>query len=141
MPELPEVETIARDLSENIRHQKIISLDLLSSKSARNAASFFKNNLIGDCFKKISRRGKLLIFALQKTDKFLLIHLKMTGQLVYRGVESFGAGHPNDSLIGALPDKSTRVTIKFAQDGILFFNDQRKFGSRMHSYYGAIGHG
>jgi len=44
------------------------------------------------------------------------------------GAERFGAGHPNDSLIGALPDKSTRVTLSFADGSTLFFNDQRKFG-------------
>jgi formamidopyrimidine-DNA glycosylase len=53
----------------------------------------------------------------------------MTGQLVYKkGTERFGAGHPNDSLVGRLPDKSTRVIITFEDSGILFFNDQRKFG-------------
>jgi formamidopyrimidine-DNA glycosylase len=52
----------------------------------------------------------------------------MTGQLVFRGLQSFGAGHPNDSLIGRLPDKSTRVTLTFAGGDKLFFNDQRKFG-------------
>jgi len=61
------------------------------------------------------------------------------------GVERFGAGHPNDSLVGELPDKSTRVIFDLAredaQDDVkgstfhnlriearLFFNDQRKFG-------------
>jgi formamidopyrimidine-DNA glycosylase len=44
------------------------------------------------------------------------------------GSERFGAGHPNDSLIGELPDKSTRVTLTFADGSSLFFNDQRKFG-------------
>jgi formamidopyrimidine-DNA glycosylase len=52
----------------------------------------------------------------------------MTGQLVFRGKEVFGAGHPNDSLIGELPDRSTRVTIDFSDDSRLYFNDQRKFG-------------
>jgi formamidopyrimidine-DNA glycosylase len=54
----------------------------------------------------------------------------MTGQLVFRqsAGESFGAGHPNDSLIGELPDKSTRVTFTFTDGSRLFFNDQRKFG-------------
>lgn len=42
--------------------------------------------------------------------------------------ERFGAGHPNDSLIGQLPDKSTRVIFDFNDDSKLFFNDQRKFG-------------
>jgi len=53
----------------------------------------------------------------------------MTGQLVFRSrIIDFGAGHPNDSLIGKLPDKSTRVSIKFKDGSNLFFNDQRKFG-------------
>ncbi len=55
--------------------------------------------------------------------------MKMTGQLVFRGSkENFGAGHPSDSLVGELPDKSTRVTLGFADGSKLFFNDQRKFG-------------
>lgn len=40
----------------------------------------------------------------------------------------FGAGHPNDSLIGELPDRSTRVVIEFRDGSHLYFNDQRKFG-------------
>jgi formamidopyrimidine-DNA glycosylase len=52
----------------------------------------------------------------------------MTGQLVFRGEQNFGAGHPNDSLVGKLPDKSTRVNITFSDGSHLFFNDQRKFG-------------
>jgi formamidopyrimidine-DNA glycosylase len=59
----------------------------------------------------------------------LVIHLKMTGQIVFRSdTDHFGAGHPNESLIGSLPDKSTRVTIEFTDGSRLFFNDQRKFG-------------
>jgi formamidopyrimidine-DNA glycosylase len=59
----------------------------------------------------------------------LLVHLKMTGQLVYRPSQGkgFGGGHPNDSLIDKLPDKSTRVVMGLTS-GTLFFNDQRKFG-------------
>jgi formamidopyrimidine-DNA glycosylase len=57
-----------------------------------------------------------------------MVHLKMTGQLVFVGKERFGAGHPNDSLIAELPDRSTRVVITFSDASKLFFNDQRKFG-------------
>ena len=39
-----------------------------------------------------------------------------------------GAGHPSDSLVGTLPDKSTRVTLTFDDGSNLYFNDQRKFG-------------
>lgn len=53
----------------------------------------------------------------------------MTGQLVFRSTDfSFGAGHPSDSLVGKLPDKSTRVIFDFKDGSKLFFNDQRKFG-------------
>jgi formamidopyrimidine-DNA glycosylase len=52
----------------------------------------------------------------------------MTGQLVYRGETAFGAGHPTDSLVGTLPDRSTRITFKLNNGASLFFNDQRKFG-------------
>ena len=45
-----------------------------------------------------------------------------------RSSEDFAGGHPNDSLIGRLPDRSTRVEIDFIDDSRLFFNDQRKFG-------------
>jgi formamidopyrimidine-DNA glycosylase len=53
----------------------------------------------------------------------------MTGQLVYRSKKvAFGAGHPSESLVGSLPDKSTRVIFDFSDNSQLFFNDQRKFG-------------
>jgi formamidopyrimidine-DNA glycosylase len=53
----------------------------------------------------------------------------MTGQMVYvDDTNRFGAGHPSDSLIGLLPDKSTRVTLRFTDNSNLYFNDQRKFG-------------
>ena len=127
MPELPEVETVRAGLSRLIIDKNIISVDFDTPKSFPNTQADVDTFLLNTHFTSIRRRGKVLMLDLS-SGYSLMIHLKMTGQLVYRGVESFGAGHPNDSLIGALPDKSTRVTIKFAQDGILFFNDQRKFG-------------
>jgi formamidopyrimidine-DNA glycosylase len=53
----------------------------------------------------------------------------MTGQLVFRASDvAFGAGHPSESLIGELPDRSTRATFMFVDGSYLYFNDQRKFG-------------
>lgn len=110
--------------------------------------------MIGAQIEQVDRRGKALIVRLS-SGYALFIHLKMTGQLVFVGEQNevrgmryergddlqssvsnpqssrevrFGAGHPNESLIGALPDKSTRVTIGFADGSHLYFNDQRKFG-------------
>jgi len=84
--------------------------------------------LVGAHITDVRRRAKILLIDLD-TNYTLVIHLKMTGQMVYRGDhERFGAGHPNNSLVGSLPDKSTRVTFTFADKSQLFFNDQRKFG-------------
>ena len=83
--------------------------------------------LVGATVTKVRRRAKVLLIDIS-SDYTLVTHLKMTGQLVYVGAERFGAGHPNESLIGVLPDKSTRVTLTFSDGSHLFFNDQRKFG-------------
>jgi formamidopyrimidine-DNA glycosylase len=128
MPELPEVETVRLGLQEFLPGQAILSINTDWANSLPIADELIENYLIGAKVESVKRRGKLIIMPL--TSKYsLLIHLKMTGQLVYRPNrgKGFGGGHPSDSLIDKLPNKSTRVTIKLS-DGILFFNDQRKFG-------------
>lgn len=127
MPELPEVETVRIGLKKLIIAKKIANVSYDWPKSFPNSKSNINSFLIGAKVKNIRRRAKVLIIDLD-TQYSLVIHLKMTGQLVYRGDENFGAGHPSDSLIGKLPDKSTRVTIDFDDKSQLFFNDQRKFG-------------
>lgn len=127
MPELPEVETVRRGLHTLIIGKKIVSEQHDWPKSFPNAESDVAEFLIGAHITGVRRRAKVLIIDLD-SDYSLVVHLKMTGQMVYRGDEVFGAGHPNDSLIGELPDRSTRVTITFSDDSRLFFNDQRKFG-------------
>lgn len=130
MPELPEVEVVRLGLVELIVGQTVKNIYAIDSPKSLPVAqddinSFIKKAKITD----IKRRGKLLIIYLS-SGYCLIIHLKMTGQLVYRssaGPEKFGAGHPNDSLIGELPDRSSRVVIDL-DDGTLYFNDQRKFG-------------
>lgn len=97
-------------------------------KGFPNATTDVQAFLIGAKIVAVERRAKVLLIELSSKYS-LVIHLKMTGQLVFRsGTERFGAGHPNDSLIGELPDKSTRVVLEFADGSKLFFNDQRKFG-------------
>lgn len=127
MPELPEVETVRRGLSELIIGRTVVSERHDNPKSFPNAPQQVKSFLIGATITAIRRRAKMLMIDLS-TAYTLAIHLKMTGQLVYRGEITFGAGHPNDSLIGELPDRSTRVTLEFVDKSKLFFNDQRKFG-------------
>lgn len=127
MPELPEVETIRRGLSSLIIGRKVIKVSHDNQRSFPNAQRDVDNFLIGAEIVSIRRRAKVLMIDFS-TQYTLVIHLKMTGQLVYRGKINFGAGHPTDSLIGKLPDRSTRVIFVLDDKSHLFFNDQRKFG-------------
>ena len=127
MPELPEVETVRRGLHELIVELTVTAADHDNPKSFPNAVHDVQAFLVGATITNVRRRAKVLLIDLS-TDYTLVIHLKMTGQMVYRGKAVFGAGHPNESLIGELPDRSTRVTLSFADGSHLYFNDQRKFG-------------
>ncbi len=128
MPELPEVETVKRGLLKLIVGKKIQIASSDTARSFPNAPADVQQFLVNASITDVRRRAKVLLIDLS-TDYTLVIHLKMTGQLVFVDVRSrFGAGHPNDSLVGTLPDKSTRVIIKFTDDSHLYFNDQRKFG-------------
>ncbi len=127
MPELPEVETVKLGLSKLVVGKTITGVIHDTPKSFPNAEADVQQFLVGASILEIKRRAKVLIIELS-TKYSLLIHLKMTGQMVFLGATRFGAGHPNDSLIGELPDRSTRVTISFNDQSQLYFNDQRKFG-------------
>jgi len=111
MPELPEVETIKRDLGKVISGKKITGVCVNNPRVIRQPSpAVFKRSLEGRTIKNILRRGKLLILELSG-GKALTIHLKMTGQLVYPGKV-----------------KNSRVAFHFADGRALDFNDQRLFG-------------
>ncbi|MDX2776334.1 bifunctional DNA-formamidopyrimidine glycosylase/DNA-(apurinic or apyrimidinic site) lyase [Streptomyces caniscabiei] len=132
MPELPEVETVRRGLNTLIIGRKVAAVEHDTPKGFPNSTADVKDFLIDATITGVRRRAKVLLIDLS-TEYTLVIHLKMTGQLVFVGAphqesERFGAGHPNASLVGKLPDKSTRVILTFADGSHLYFNDQRKFG-------------
>lgn len=127
MPELPEVETVRRGLYERIIGKIVATETHDTEKGFPNAPDDVKQFLLDAKIIDVRRRAKVLMVDLS-TGYSLVIHLKMTGQLVFVGETRFGAGHPNDSLVNELPDKSTRVTLGFEDGSKLFFNDQRKFG-------------
>ena len=111
MPELPEVETIRRDLEKTILGKKIIKVCVHNPKVIREPGpQAFKKHLEGQTIKNILRRAKLLILELSN-GRALTIHLKMSGQLVYPGGSS-----------------RSRVAFYFKSGRILDFNDQRLFG-------------
>lgn len=119
MPELPEVETIKRGLAKFILKKKITKIEVLNEKS-------FLGEKTTGTVENLRRFGKALVLDLDN-GKSLMIHLRMTGQLIYDGKERYAAGHPSDNFTAALPNKQTRVILHF-ENGTLYFNDQRKFG-------------
>ena len=119
MPELPEVETIRRGLSKFIIKDKIKSTKILCEKS-------FIGTPQTATITNLRRFGKALIIDLDN-GKSLMIHLRMTGQLIYDGKERYAAGHPSENFVDQLPNKQTRVIFEL-ENGTLYFNDQRKFG-------------
>ncbi len=134
---MPEVETIRRDLAASVIGRKIVAVHILTSKTAKNPAAFFKASLLGQEFSAVSRRGKLLFFHVGsgQEKRFLLVHLKMTGQLVYVGRrKKIAGGHSlkGGSFLEAvgkeLPHKHTRAWLEFQDKSRLFFNDLRRFG-------------
>src|SRR3990167_5538810 len=140
MPELPEVETIRLGLLPRLVGQTVNAAKSNWKKSFQASPKLLREHLIGSKIIDIERRGKVLIIKLSD-DYSLLIHLKMTGQLVLDTVEGsrksadgrrkkykrFAGGHPTKSMVNKLPDSSTRVIFDFKSGDKLFFNDQRKF--------------
>lgn len=124
MPELPEVETITRRLQTVLPGKVITGVDVFKAKSFQGDTS----QLTGATIVGVSRRAKILSIALS-TNQFVLIHLKMTGQMIYvDGVRRLGGGHPTEEFISALPSKHTRISLTFVDGTHLYFNDQRIFG-------------
>lgn len=129
MPELPEVETIRRGLNKFILKSELQKVKILCPKS------FIGTPITGKII-KIRRFGKALVLDMDN-DHSILIHLRMTGQLIYDLKDNssvnhnynnrYAAGHPSDNFTANLPNRQTRVILEF-DTGTLYFNDQRKFG-------------
>lgn len=120
MPELPEVETIAKYLRDGVRDQpsvlgmKVSSVDLLWERTmAEPSPRDFKQRVVGQSVESIWRRGKYLVIGL--SDDTLLIHLRMSGDLFVEPTQSVMAKH-------------NRLVINFENKWRLTFNDSRKFG-------------
>jgi len=127
MPELPEVESIRQDLLSYVLNKKIENLEIRKPKLVKNQLDFFYSCLLGYYFVDIQRIGKLLMFILDN-DKILLIHLKMTGQLIYKDKENLiSGGHSQSDFDLNVPNKFSHVIFNFADASKLFLNDMRQF--------------
>ena len=136
MPELPEVTVIVNQLNRKLKGLVLESIEYDWPKK------FFWNGFLikdlkGKKVEKVERIGKIVsikvsnVLKVSKVSKGLaiLIHLKLTGQLIYQDEKTrIAGGHPILPLNLAVPNKTTRVTFTFTGGGHLYFNDIRKFG-------------
>lgn len=126
MPELPEVETVVRQLDQVMPGKVIESIEVRRAKSAQSDLS----KVVGKAIAAVDRKAKYIFFNFQDGDVCLMAHLKMTGQLIVvpqKGKRIVG-GHPTSDWVETLPSKHTRIIVGFVDGSTLYFNDQRVFG-------------
>lgn len=139
MPELPEVETIRLGLQKYLVGHRIKSIDVRLKKMVSGDAV----NAVGAKIIDVKRFGKGLVFELDNGFA-LAIHIKMTGQLIYRGSNLQINFHPSLKIGGELPNKYTHVIFKLKSqnakgkstskklrvrdESYLYYNDVRQFG-------------
>jgi formamidopyrimidine-DNA glycosylase len=118
MPELPEVETIRRDLEKEIISKRVKTVEVTGKRSVRRHEDIgeFVTRLEGKKVISVKRAGKYLLVGLDSDNDVLVVHLGMSGQLLR-------AKSPKDPLV-----KHTHVVITFTQAGQLRFVDPRTFG-------------
>jgi formamidopyrimidine-DNA glycosylase len=127
MPELPEVETVRADMQEVLPNRTIVDFDVFDGKLGNKKDFLGLQNSVID---RVDRRGKYILIERKNADESLIIHLRMTGQIIYRSPKMvFASGHPSALDIPNLPDKHVRMSFKLDDGGKLFFRDSRRFGT------------
>ncbi len=145
MPELPEVETVRRQLARSLRGKRILAVAVRSGKMvhvgvapipARKLADpartlRFKKGLAGRSITGLRRRAKYLVIDLSG-GAAIMVHLRMSGQLIYRTakqrLQPLRLSLAATALPQLLPGKHTHVVLEFVDSSALFYNDTRQFG-------------
>ena len=116
MPELPEVETIVRDLRPSLVGRRIAAVRVGDRPLRRRWSADWEPDLVGRRVGEVRRRGKWILLVLDR-DYHLVIHLGMTGQLTVKSAREPLANHTHVILD---LDRGRRQ---------LRFRDVRRFGS------------
>ena len=112
MPELPEVETIRRQLAPAVEGRRIDEMEVLDQRWSAPALGVEVADAVrGRRIDRLDRRGKYLVWELSG-DVHLVMHLRMTGNLLYTDEARFA-----------------RVRIRLDDGGSVVFADQRRFGT------------
>ncbi|KKQ74572.1 MAG: Formamidopyrimidine-DNA glycosylase [Berkelbacteria bacterium GW2011_GWB1_38_5] len=124
MPELPEVETIRKGIVEKLKGKKISDVEIKVPKLFIGDI----NDIIGGKIIDAKRVAKVLQIVLDNGNS-IIVHLKMTGQLIYKDDKSKAVGgHSQKAYDQPLPHAYTHITYTFSDGSHLYFNDFRKFG-------------
>lgn len=114
MPELPEVETIKRDLTKSLLGQAVSATIVYDQRVIRGCtAEAFAAQLKGSTVEAIDRRGKAIVISLSNR-KYLVVQVMMTGQLIFSSEQA--------------PMAMTKITFRLSNGKYLHYNDQRLFG-------------
>lgn len=125
MPELPEVESIKRELKPNIVGKTISSIKILSSKNfVGKKKEAYGQKIIG-----VERYGKVLVIGLGN-GRYLNAHFKLSGQMLYskNAKKAVFKNKIPFTKGNIMPANTTRIIISLSDGSALFFNDLRKFG-------------
>ncbi len=123
MPELPEVETIKLGLQKYLVGHTIEKVEVRLRKIVQGDPQ----KIIGARITDIKRFGKGLVIELSN-GYVIAIHIKMTGQLIYRGNDITKNFHPSLKLGGQVPNNWTHVIFTLDKQAHLYYNDIRQFG-------------
>ena len=129
MPELPEVESLVRDLGPGVIGRTIERVEVHKPKLLSAARGLTLEDLCGRRFERVWRRGKLAVWELSG-DLSLVVHLKLAGQMVHvaaDGHELAHGGHPVPMWGTPLPHKSSHVVFHFDDASTLYLTDIRQF--------------
>lgn len=130
MPELPEVETLRRELARTLVGRRICSIELKLPKLFSAQDGLTLDDLRGRRVEGLRRRAKFLIIDLSD-DLALVAHLRLSGQLVHRAAEGHilaAGGHPVPAFGAPLPHRATHVVFTLDDGSRLYLTDIRQFG-------------
>lgn len=120
MPELPEVETIRQGLDYYLKGKKFVAVSADTPKLFPNDPHLVNMYLLNSKVIGVDRRGKAMMIHLD-SGYDLVVHLKMTGQMIYDGSETRAGAKQEDR-------RFTHIIFAFEDGSHLYYNDQRKFG-------------
>lgn len=123
MPELPEVETLRLGLTRYIVDHTIDKVEVKLKKLVHGDI----HHIEGAKIKEIKRFGKGLVIELDN-HYAIAIHIKLTGQLIYRGPNAPKKITISKDKVGTVPNRWTHVIFHLDKGGLLCYNDLRQFG-------------